>query len=553
MNFFYLTAAMILFKSIKMSNVKLDKLEVYDINESRDGSNGMPLIFKLHIKFENLSYNILFQNSYELNVENYDLQNDIRAYKSIKFNNVNSKLNYEANCILKKNKSYLSLNRSSLFNLIHFYELNLNIFMKDEIEIANKSYFAYEMLSVNKLDDSFMYYAYKTRYKIEEKVSVNNKKKRSVKKKFHLNVQTCIHIDQTVYILMQKFLNTSNDDYISMYLKLQFRQTNLGINKIYESFDDPLFKVNTEITEFVIHKSRIETIDFSDSGKLFFSVNKFIDSYYSGVARCGHVFFVYKYTWDKDYVLGRAFIGHVCDVNYHASVIRYTNQNDLIMAHELGHNLGAYHDDHEIEAKFNCNHQNANLMWFSTTYSSLGYLVSNCTILQIKQLLFQNNEETISKRFECLLNKSKNETNIYERLSIRKLPGYYLSLSDQCRLVTNDSDSFSCGIDYEGCRLKCSVLNRTSNLYICDEIAGLLDGSYCGENKYCYRSECLDFNLTFGHRNKLIKKIEIKNLNDIYSDQSRKKCPTGVSQERRFFKNIYRFDNIVNHWVFVIL
>ncbi len=531
-----------------MSKIKIEKLELNDINENIYETYSMPDIFSLKIEIENISYNILFQKTYEFNIENYDHQDDIMAYKSnfVKLTNLNSSYN-EASCILTKMRNP---NRSSFSNLIHSYDLNLKIFKINEIEISNKLYLAYEMVSVKKSDNLSIYYAYKTIYKVEEKASTMNTKKRSIKKKYHLNVQTCIHIDQTLYVNIKKILNTSNDDYITLYLKLQFAQINLSINKIYESFDDPLFQLTTEITEFIIHKSRIEALDFTNSAKLFFSINKFIESYYSGIARCGHVFFIFQYTWDMDSILGRAFIGQVCDVNYHASAIRYTNHNDLVMAHELGHNLGAYHDDENIKAKFKCSHHNANLMWYSTTSSSLGYLVSNCTIIQVKKMLFQNDEEKLSKRFECLLNKRKNGLkNIYDRISIKKLPGYYMSFSDQCRLATNDKESYSCGINYGECRLKCSTLNRTSNLYRCDLITELFDGSYCGNNKYCYRTECLDLNLTLGHRNKLIKKFEIKNLNDIYSDQLRNKCPTGASQEQRFFKNIYRHENIVKHWV----
>ena len=542
---------------LNSQSINIEKLELNDINESRyESTDGLPLIFNLNIKFLNISLNILFKRNNRLDFKN---DNGLKAYESHLIRTKNYLIgDYETiNCVLSKSNKSKNLNNESSArssnNLINYFELNLDIVKRIKQNVSTNKYILNELISIKKRMNNQNYYATKTiLYGLEQDNSImNNKsemiKKRSVKmttyQKYDLIIKTCIHIDHSFYLDTKKILNTDNDDYIRMYLRMEFAQINLSLNKIYESFDDPLFSLSTEINEFIIHKTKIEALNYSNSNTFFYSINSFINNYYiNNRSMCDHVFFVNNYVFkNEESILGLASVSLIC--NYRTSHIRYSYIKEITMAHELAHNLGSEHDDRNVASQFDCKYQEKHLMYPVALSDSIGYLASECTILQIKKNLFQNGLN-LSTKYECLLKKPNNKLiNVYDRISIKNLPGYYMSLSDQCRLATNNSNSYSCGSNHQqdqNCKdLKCIDGNS------CYTAARtVFDGTYCGPNKYCYRTDCIDLNLTYGHRNRLIERLDIKNLNYIYSDLLRMKCPAGTSQEKRYFiHNHYKYES----------
>lgn len=63
---------------------------------------------------------------------------------------------------------------------------------------------------------------------------------------------------------------------------------------------------------------------------------------------CDHVFFFHNYRMTN--ILGLAFVNEICKKK--ASANLFINTPEIIMAHELGHNLAAQHDGYPTVKKY---------------------------------------------------------------------------------------------------------------------------------------------------------------------------------------------------------
>ena len=140
----------------------------------------------------------------------------------------------------------------------------------------------------------------------------------------------------------------------------------------------------------------------------------------------------------------------------------------------------------------NCS-QNLNLMFPSANNYHSTYILSECSVKQFVEKLFNRNQ--LLPQFSCLadpketviekIQKSYNSIILHNHL-----PGYFFSMSDQCRLITNDPSSYSCRNFYlpgQCAKLMCSI-NGICNSHT-DEV---LDGTACGKDKICLFSECVN-------------------------------------------------------------
>ena len=57
---------------------------------------------------------------------------------------------------------------------------------------------------------------------------------------------------------------------------------------------------------------------------------------------CDHFFFIHTYQMGR--ILGLAFLNKICSEKESASSTLFINIPEIVMAHELGHNLAAHHD-----------------------------------------------------------------------------------------------------------------------------------------------------------------------------------------------------------------
>ncbi|RNA02229.1 A disintegrin and metallo ase with thrombospondin motifs 16-like, partial [Brachionus plicatilis] len=104
--------------------------------------------------------------------------------------------------------------------------------------------------------------------------------------------------------------------------------------------------------------------------------------------------------------------------------------NMIVIAHELGHNLGAAHDDFYAQCIPTQNQRF--IMASSLTGGNLNRF-SSCSIEQFKSFLLNPSLTGASQQAQCLLNKAQNL--VENNLTKDKQPGEFLSPDDQCKMI----------------------------------------------------------------------------------------------------------------------
>ncbi len=116
-----------------------------------------------------------------------------------------------------------------------------------------------------------------------------------------------------------------------------------------------------------------------------------------------------------------------------------------IVAHELGHNLGAVHDGLWGESSSACPESDNFIMTpgLGTFRKNLDNLFrfSTCSLNAFKAVLLTENKKSVSERAACLVNNpsigAKDVFNTYN-----KLPGQSLTADDQCKMIYGKTASF---------------------------------------------------------------------------------------------------------------
>ena len=152
---------------------------------------------------------------------------------------------------------------------------------------------------------------------------------------------------------------------------------------------------------------------------------------------------------------------------------------------------------------------------------------SKCSIKQFKVTLLDQNMN-LKPKFGCLA--INNNPKRYHSETLTSLPGYHYSLSDQCRIILNNSKSYVC----ETYRNECNYLSCAFNGNCVGKQAPL-DGSYCGFNKICLYFECINPYVSYSN---LSSQVFTQALSFKYPDKFEKAsellrnyCPLGTTQE----------------------
>ena len=549
----------------------VENLELIDFNNSLI-IDGYPIYFTCKFKTSGLNFSIFFKrteysnkyfNSYilgdKLSRNQDEFEDHDRFYQTYESVNVKNDyfkaINHSANSIIFvkhevlqeiKNKYQHAdeetlkkwiLNSSK--NLTNIFNVLLNVYYDDLLISINSHPTEHNDKKINQ-----DYKAYFSRYAFDPKFSANKvdakRQKRYFSKKNKLTVEVCIHIHEGVFYNAKNYLNTDNVDYIKMYLSLRFAHAVLNLNKIYQRIDHPLFSIKIEFVEMIIHKNSSEHIDkIEDKHSFFAQVKEFINKFYQSLNqtfKCDHVFFLHNYEFGA--TVGLASVGLICGEGK-TSIIKYTSYIENIMAHELAHNLGVNHDGEYI-SMVNCQYNGNQLMNPAVLYNYSVFTFSDCSIRQMEKSLFDKNM-TLLSRYKCLTTKNNPECKVFKKFldkSKNKLPGLHFSLSDQCRILTNNTKSYWCGGYFVNCiHLYCYTGDK------CQHFEGPLDGTACGTGKVCLYFECVDYSLK---NYKIVKdlyqdSLRIGDLNNLLEQSSillRNKCPMGATQENKAFRNL---------------
>ena len=506
----------------------------------------------------------LFKTYESTLIEAVDLDFDSN-HKSHKTYSVNCVLFLSSNSFSVLNKEFSAdfdqfhsswLKSRASQNLIHLFDMRLNIFERS----TAANVYSEVLITINcDLTESKpkQYKAYMNHLKaFSTKKAKRSSPNKNAKNK--LVVEACVHIDENIYNRVKNVLKITDAAYLRMFFSLQYAYKVFIIDKIYQTISDPDISIRVELVEIVFHnkyaniKKHLHSDDFSHSVEYYRQTGRFIDKYYAKNKpsdKCDHVFYMHGYVMGS--TVGLADVGTICrqfdNVYMYMSLGLYLPYDEIVLAHELGHNLGAEHDDKKISQKFSCTYENDKVMHPFMQYSHLAHMFSECSIKMIKQNLLDR-KMNLKAEFACLSRKSVMQNisfanNLYGYVR-HKLPGYHFSLSDQCRMIYNDSQSYACGLQNECTYMKCVHGNKCIGGHV------PLDGTTCQGNKICLFFKCVDPYLKEVANHSEIFPISLANSKYPNKFQSSArdlatKCPNGASQELKAIKNPYEDFNLL--------
>jgi hypothetical protein len=168
------------------------------------------------------------------------------------------------------------------------------------------------------------------------------------------------------------------------------------------------------------------------------------------------------------------------------------------------------------------------------------YAFTRCSINHFKKILlrydYSLDRYKINKGYNCLIKKGSESNNFieyYKKWANYKqlLPGYYYSLSDQCRFMSGVVNSLALSVPKNECQLvECLIGEREVDQFV------LMDGTRCGEEKICHSAQCLSIEKV-NAMNGVQQGLGNPNSN-YFSDRLRNSarllrelCPQGTDQE----------------------
>ncbi len=374
------------------------------------------------------------------------------------------------------------------------------------------------------------------KYSVNHSASMNTKKsgrQAFYQKKVNLEIEACIIIKHSVYEKIKAYLNTNNHNYAAMYISIHMAHIMNVVNQIFRSVKTSLFSL-----EALLVKLSIQTEDnpiFNPDNNFNCNwtgchinnyiqrVNEHFWKYYTkeNPADCDTILLIHDYKNKSGNVVGLAHSNKICDPAYFTSLILFSFQSHVgqVIAHEIFHQLGSALHDNEKKTNYSkkCPYY---LLGAAVQEGPKGYLVSECTIDQVIDHLFTGNKLNMANA-KCLVttnNPKKHEIlREYNQLAMQELPGYFYSISDQCRFVLQTSDTFVFTHQEYNCTMpiRCYINDR-------DEAIRVLDGTSCGPNRICWMAECI------------IDKKKRKPTNSLLSSalMLRDTCPYGPDQSK---------------------
>lgn len=521
-----------LVKNFQMSNLKFSPLP--DI---------FPAFFHLKFVVFDSEYRIIFAQASEPRLEKTKYENFLRHYRSVSIKSSKSaKSKYQAECnLILSSNLYAMINNNLTFdrenqsnNFTKVFHINVHVRKK-------KFYKAKEMwikVDLERMDifNGPVYRAVRAWIDVPKSQNHHRLKRSS---KIKLTIESCVLIDFTVYELFKNFLVSNDHDYIKIFLDLKFSQIILLIDQMYQNMNNNLLEIKIELTNLFMNF--VNDFDYSSlitNHSIFLnelSKRTFLKDPEKYKA-CDHLFFIHSFKYEG--VIGFTKKTRICS-NHRLSAIMYGTNHFLetVMAHELAHNIGLDHDDINVVfpdgEKRVCTDE-MYLMNRRVSFRKSFYTFSNCSVQSFENNLLNPETKTLFDFYGCLTeNNPKKWINNYKVESFKKMPGHFISLSDQCRYFLNFSKSYYCRSNI----VSCGTLFCYNEERECQEVKTLLlDGSFCGKNSSCVRGKCV-WNHDIDH---LVWKAGGKSMpNQLEKGilNLRNNCPGGASLEKYAFKN----------------
>lgn len=197
-------------------------------------------------------------------------------------------------------------------------------------------------------------------------------------------------------------------------------------------------------------------------------------------------------------VLGKAYIGGVCSGHFANVVVEFGSVNphrrpmtsfglqaSNVVAHELAHNLGVYHDGPPTNAR--CSLDRYMMGPWRTANTTTWW--SNCSLSVLEQLP----EHPKSTCLKPLSSERLRELLPLNRWRSWPLPGQRWDADDQCRLFLK-SQAAHHGAKPADMKAVCGKLECASPTRIGLFNAGhALEGTYCGGTSWCHENRCVPF------------------------------------------------------------
>ncbi|CAG2226974.1 ADAMTS13 [Mytilus edulis] len=172
-----------------------------------------------------------------------------------------------------------------------------------------------------------------------------------------------------------------------------------------------------------------------------------------------------------DMSVGLSYIGAICSKDNSCSVNEDTGLDiGLTIAHELGHRLGMSHD-----GKAGCR-EDFNIM---SANGAGGLKWSKCSAKSLEETM------SSSSKSSCLNDAPAGTATNFN--NIREKPGRFYSANKQCQLALAFEESAYCHNQVDCRVLKCQNSNKECVSYS----SPLVDGTECGNRKWCLDGECV--------------------------------------------------------------